>query len=141
MQPKTPLTADQQIAEILASEVSSERKKTAISIATQLYVAVSISLIFFAIIWYKSGFSWAISNVLLSDVGILTLAIGNPWRWLFHHKDPDFQVSTTSRIISWLFLLLSLLLSLIISPSSLSTLNQSAASLQQAEQLQQELGN
>ena len=136
-----PLTTDQQIAQILLEQKKQERQQSNGTVMFQIRAALAISLLFLIMTWLRSGFSWAASNVLLSDFYILTLAIGNPWRWYLHRNDPDFHVSTLNRATSWLLLLVSLALGLLISPVTMRGLQGRASDLQQAQQLQQELGN
>lgn len=144
--PVPPLTTEQQVAQILLAQETAERKQDSSSLRFQLYAALGISFVFLLLTWHKFGFSWAISNVLLSDFYILFLITGNPWHWLFHRQDPHFKVTASSRIITWVLLIGSLVLGLIISPGSLSggnlqNLAGTSTNLQQAQQLQQELSN
>lgn len=141
MEETVPQTPEQQMAQILLGEATNARRSASKQTHWHVGAALGVSLLFLLITWHKSGFSWAASNVLLSDFYVLTLAVGNPWRWLFHHSDPDFHVSATSRTVSWLFLLGSLALGLILTPSMLNGLQSVNDNLQQAQQLQQELGN
>ena len=139
---RSPLTTDQQIAQILLEQKQQERTQSSAHIKYQIVAALGISLLFLILIWHRSGFSWAASNVLLSDFYVLTLAIGNPWRWYLQHNNPEFRVSAISRTASWFLLLLSLSLGLTLTPGTLNGLQgRQASDLQQAQQLQQELGN